>query len=86
MQLFFFLGGINDYPSCINVLNSTELIKLNEPPKRGPRLPFTIYAHGMIKFKENCIFIIGGIQDALHSDASKVKFILRILSCSLFRF
>ena len=48
-------------------LNSTEFIRLNMASREGPKLPFTIYAHCMVLYKENAIYIIGGCQNGTFS-------------------
>ena len=39
-----------------------EFIKLNQDPTKGPEFPVSISHHGMIKYDEKYIFVIGGIQ------------------------
>ena len=61
-------GGENDYVD----LNSTEFLSFGQQQnsKKGPDLPFTIERHGMVIYKENSIFIIGGYQDGALSGKS----------------
>ena len=40
-----------------------EFIKLNQDPTQGPEFPVSISHHGMIKYDEKYIFVIGGIQN-----------------------
>ena len=49
---------------------TTEFISNNEPPKKCPDLPFTLFGHFMVKYNENSIFIIGGDQNDELSDKS----------------
>ena len=43
--------------------NTSEFVRLDEPPMKGPNFPFAISCHTMVKVEENLIFVIGGIQD-----------------------
>ena len=56
-------GRDDDY----NDLSSTELITLDQPPAKGPKLPFKVYSHGMVKYNDNAIYIIGGWQNGSES-------------------
>ena len=48
--------------------NSSEFVRLEEPPIKGPNFPFTISCHTMVKVDENLIFVIGGIQEDCFTD------------------
>ena len=39
------------------------MITLDQTSAKGPELPFTIYDHGMVKYNDHAIYIIGGWQN-----------------------
>ena len=41
-------------------LRSSEFVNLNSGSKRGPDLPFDIWGHSTVKYREDSIYIIGG--------------------------
>ena len=41
-------------------LNSTEYIRLNQETEKGPKLPFRISNHAMVKVDETTVYIMGG--------------------------
>ena len=49
-------------------LCSTEYVKLGQLPVQGPELPFKISSHCMVKYSDNAIYIIGGIQNGIISN------------------
>ena len=40
--------------------NTSEFIKVGQPPVKGPDLPFAIKNHCMVKINHSAIYIIGG--------------------------
>ena len=46
---------------------STELISLDQPPIKGPKLPFSIIYHSMVKLDAKNIYLIGGFQNFKYS-------------------
>ena len=46
-----------------NNTNTSEFVKLNENPVKGPDLPFHISHHSMIQYDKKSIYIIGGLYD-----------------------
>ena len=50
-----------------NALSTTEFITLDQAAATGPKLPFTISHHGMIKLNDHAIYIIGGWQNGSRS-------------------
>ena len=46
---------------------STELISIDQPPRKGPELPFTISSHSMVLVDPKTIFLIGGSQSSQRS-------------------
>ena len=46
---------------------TTEFVKLDQPPLQGPNLPFLIHSHSMVQIDSNTVYIIGGNQDGLNS-------------------
>ena len=49
---------------------TTEFIKLDQPPLQGPNLPFHICSHLMIQIDSSTIYIIGGNQNG-HFNSKK---------------
>ena len=47
---------------------STELISMDQPPRKGPELPFTVSSHSMVLVDPKTIFIIGGQQNSQTSN------------------
>ena len=43
-----------------NSLSSSEFVNLKSGSKRGPDLPFDIWGHAAVKYREDSIYIIGG--------------------------
>ena len=50
-------------------LSSTEMVTLDNPPAKGPDLPFTIRRHCMVYFNKSAIYIIGGMQNGTISSS-----------------
>ena len=46
---------------------TTEFIKLDQPPLQGPKLPFLIHSHSMVQIDSNTVYIIGGNQNNFNS-------------------
>ena len=44
-------------------LESTEIISLDQPPEKGPKLPFTVAYHSMVQVNSKTIYLIGGHQN-----------------------
>ena len=42
---------------------TSEFVSLKKYSIQGPKLPFTVYAHCMVKYNEDEIFLIGGFQN-----------------------
>ena len=59
-KTLWFTGGAYSINNFINN-RITELVTLNQPPRRGPDLPFLIHGHCMIKVNNQTIYIIGGM-------------------------
>ena len=53
-------GGMNDKYMD---LESTEIISLDQPPEKGPKLPFTVTYHSMVQVNSKTIYLIGGYQN-----------------------
>ena len=51
------------YDERLTDLSTTEFITLDEAAATGPKLPFTIYGHGMVMLNDHAIYIIGGFQN-----------------------
>ena len=43
-------------------LNSSEYIRLNQATEKGPKLPFRVSNHAMVKVNETTVYIIGGCE------------------------
>ena len=41
-------------------LKSSEYIRLNQATEKGPKLPFRVSNHAMVKLNETTVYIIGG--------------------------
>ena len=55
-------GGYHDtYP--YQQLNSTEIISTGGAATESINLPFTVYGHCMIKYSQNKVLLIGGVQN-----------------------
>ena len=55
-------GGLGRIRNAGDVegLNSMELISINGQIELGPKLPFTIHEHSMVKVRDNAVYMIGG--------------------------
>ena len=62
-NLLWVVGGHDGFSE----LSTTEFITLDQLPKPGPNLPFSISWHSMIQYDSNSIYIIGGKQDCTNS-------------------
>ena len=62
-NLLWVVGGHDGFSE----LSTSEFITLDQLPKPGPNLPFSISWHSMIQYDSNSIYIIGGKQDCTNS-------------------
>ena len=69
------MGGALSYHMSPTLRLSTEIISLDQPPIKGPDLPFTIYSHSMVEVDSKTVFLIGGIQNG---HASKETWIIDV--------
>ena len=53
-------GGLDEKEKSVN---SSEFFSLDEPPEDGPKLPFTVSGHCMVKVDSKTIYLIGGSQN-----------------------
>ena len=51
-------GGLYDR----NHLNTSQFLSFDQPPEKGPDLPFTLGGHCMVQVDSETIYLIGGIQ------------------------
>ena len=58
------VGGRNKH----NDLKSTEFLFLDQPPIRGPDLPFNVSCHCLVRYDSNSIYLIGGFQNGKRSE------------------
>ena len=56
----FFQGLIKHVNAEDTYLNSTEYVRLNQPTEKGPKLPFGISGHSMVKVNDTTVYITGG--------------------------
>ena len=61
---------LNENTFWITGNQTTEFIKLNQPPFQGPKLPFLIHSHSMIQIDSKTVYIIGGSQNGSNSKKS----------------
>ena len=56
-----YLRGLIEHKNSRDTyLNSTEYIRLNQETEKGPKLPFRISSHAMVKVNETTVYIVGG--------------------------
>ena len=59
-------GGISNHlgrDTSNRQRKSTELISIDQPPIKGPDLPFVISNHTMVQIDSKTVYIIGGMQN-----------------------
>ena len=44
-------------------MKSSQFISLDQPPEKGPELPFTVSKHCMVQVDPETIYLIGGVQN-----------------------
>ena len=52
-------GGLYDR----NKLNTSQFLSLDQPPEKGPDLPFTLVGHCMVQVDSETIYLMGGFQN-----------------------
>ena len=55
------VGGVGDGIHD-NFLSSTEFVTLDQPPTKGPDIPFKISEHGMVNYSNNAIYLLSLIH------------------------
>ena len=51
-----------------NKLNTSQFLSLDQPPEKGPELPFTVGYHCMVQVDSETIYLIGGCQNGTRSN------------------
>ena len=46
-----------------NATKTSQFISLDQPPEKGPELPFTVFKHCMVQVDPKTIYLIGGYQN-----------------------
>ena len=51
-----------------NRLNTSQFLSLDQPPEKGPDLPFAVSCHCMVQVDSETIYLIGGFQNGEKSN------------------
>ena len=51
-----------------NKLNTSQFLSLDQPPEKGPDLPFAVSCHCMVQVDSETIYLIGGFQNGEKSN------------------
>ena len=49
-------------------MNTSQFLSLDQPPEKGPDLPFTLVGHCMVQVDSETIYLIGGCQNGTKSN------------------
>ena len=60
-------GGFSSTTSPYTSHASTEIISLDQSVIQGPTFPFSVFGHSMVQVNSKTIYLIGGLQDKIHS-------------------
>ena len=58
-------GGQDDR---MNTLNTSQFLSFDQPPEKGPDLPFAVTCHCMVQVDSETIYLIGGFQNGEKSN------------------